>query len=252
MVKDLVAKLADTVDKERLNLRTARLIQNGIRGVVQEAYNLELISAETLMRIKSIKHISGDLEETGRALSFAELQALIDTCRDENSIRGVRDKAIIAICYGCGLRREELASLPYKSYKKGIRKIQVTGKGRKQRSIRIPPNTCAHLEEWLDLRGRDDGPMWHSITKDNRIQRKEGISTQSIYDLLGKRAQQAAIASCTPHDLRRTFVTVVLEMTDLSTAQHMARHANPATTVIYDKSKDKKADNTADALPVPL
>lgn len=254
MVRHLVDELAEAVDAGTVNLRTARLLQNGLRGVSREAFNLELMPADTLMRIMHIRLISGSLEESGRALPFEELQALIDLCKAENSVLGVRDKAIIALGYGCGLRRGELAAARFEDYKAGKRALQVMGKGRKQNTIPVPPNTAAHLEEWLDLRGYDTGPLWFAVTPDNRIARDEqtGLTDQAIYEMLLRRARQARIESCTPHDLRRTYVTTIIGMTDLATAQHMARHANLGTTALYDKAKEKKGRDTSTRLPVPL
>jgi site-specific recombinase XerD len=71
------------------------------------------------------------------------------------------------------------------------------------------------------------------------------MSSQSIYDLVGKRAREAQIENCRPHDLRRTFVTRLLESgVDIHTVSQLAGHSDIQTTARYDlrdQSEQRKA-----------
>ncbi len=61
------------------------------------------------------------------------------------------------------------------------------------------------------------------------------MSSQSVYDLVGKRAREAKIENCRPHDLRRTFVTRLLESgVDIHTVSQLAGHSDIQTTARYD------------------
>jgi integrase/recombinase XerD len=67
------------------------------------------------------------------------------------------------------------------------------------------------------------------------------MNSQGIYDLLKKRSEQAGIENCSPHDLRRTFVTRLLESgIDINTVRQLAGHTDIQTTARYDL-RDVKA-----------
>jgi integrase len=76
---------------------------------------------------------------------------------------------------------------------------------------------------------------------------------QSIYDMLARRAKQAGIENFSPHDLRRTFITDILEAgADLSTAAKLAGHKSPQTTMRYDKRDNKVKMQAVSLLHIPF
>ena len=81
------------------------------------AWRLEQMTAEEYERIRSINAVSGSRLPAGRALERDEVAALLDACAKDDSPAGARDAAIIALIFGGGLRRSEVASLKVEDFK---------------------------------------------------------------------------------------------------------------------------------------
>ena len=74
---------------------------------------------------------------------------------------------------------------------------------------------------------------------------QDGLTAQTVYDVLARRADQAGVKKFSPHDLRRTFAGDLLDAgADLATVQKLMGHANANTTAAYDR-RDAKAKKAA-------
>ena len=81
---------------------------------------------------------------------------------------------------------------------------------------------------------------------------QDGLTAQSVYDILSKRADQAGVKKFSPHDLRRTFAGDLLDAgADLATVQKLMGHANANTTAAYDRRDAKSKRAAVDKLHVP-
>ncbi len=111
---------------------------------------------------------------------------------------------------------------------------------------------CANaLRDWLLVRGTAPGPLFSKISKAGKIA-THCMSDQAILYILKKRANEAAVAAFSPHDLRRSFVSDLLDAgADIVTAQKLAGHANVATTARYDRRGEATKRKAAQLLHVP-
>ncbi len=245
-VYDLVANLY----RQEKTPNTINTYLSAIKGVAREAFKLKLISADDYQHIQLINRARGSRVETGRALSVDELNQIIDHCFAQDGPIAMRDACLVALVYGAGLRRHEAAALPLSSYRKKTGEIKVLGKGNKERTNPINNRVVDIIETWLDERGRHHGPMFVRIRKGGKIT-KDPISGQSVYDIIVRRYKEAGLTSMTPHDLRRTFATLLLENgEDLGTVQGLMGHASIDTTKRYDKRGEKAKVKAAKALPL--
>jgi integrase/recombinase XerD len=258
---------------ERYAVRTANKMLSALRGVLKEAWRLELMSAEEYQRAADVQNIRGTTEPRGRALGADELQALLAACDTDDSVAGRRDAALIAVGYGAGLRVAELVGLDLRDVQAGGRLSVRAGKGRKAASAFLSAAASARLAAWVELRGPAPGPLFVPLSKAGRLLNATQVrrrtpapappaadslarlSTRGTAKILNLRRIAAGLEPLTPHDLRRSMITHLLERTqDLALAQRRARHASPQTTALYDRRQeesDRRAIEVLDASFVP-
>jgi len=221
----------------------------GLKGVAREAWRQKIITAEHYQHIQSIRRAKGSRASKGRALSSLELNTLIDYCLRLKTALGDRDAALVGLIYGAGLRRQECADLHLSHININKRTVKISGKGNKERINDLPDKTIYLLNHYLRARGTASGALFYRGLKSGELI-SEGISSQAVYDILSRRQTNAGIEHMTPHDLRRTYATNLLEMNqDVFTVQVLMGHADIATTRMYDKRDRTTQKNAVQTLP---
>ncbi|MBJ8891097.1 MULTISPECIES: tyrosine recombinase XerC [Citrobacter] len=150
---------------------------------------------------------------------------------DLNDPLAVRDRAMLEVMYGAGLRLSELVGLDIKHLDLDTGEVWVMGKGSKERRLPIGRNAVAWIEHWLDLRGLfgcdDDALFLSKLGK-----RISARNVQKRFAEWGIR--QGLNSHVHPHKLRHSFATHMLESSgDLRGVQELLGHANLSTTQIY-------------------
>lgn len=173
-------------------------------------------------------------------LSYREICSMIDSI-DLSQDFGHRNKAIIEVLYGCGLRVSELISLKISDIFVDDEFIRVIGKGNKERLVPISSHTIKTVFLYIN------GERKHQNT--NRKQsdivfiskRGSALSRQMIFILLNKIAENAGLKKkIGPHTIRHSFATHLLEGgADLRAVQQMLGHSNIKTTEIYTHISDQ-------------
>jgi site-specific recombinase XerD len=240
------AQLAD-----RYSPATANKMLSALRGVLKMAWRLGLMSAEDYARAADLPAVRGSSLPAGRELQSDELIALLTACATDPSPAGVRDAAIISLLYTTGLRRDEIVRLDLADYDVTTERLVVRGKGGKQRTSYVLGGAAQALADWQRLRGQDAGPLFWPILYTGKL-RPRRLTAQAIYNLLGKRGKQGGLEHFSPHDLRRTFVSDLLDAgADIATVAKLAGHANVATTARYDRRPEAAKKKAAGLLQVP-
>lgn len=237
---------------ERRAPATANKLLAAVRGVLLAAWRSNAIDTDTYHRtIDAAKSVKGSRLPAGRALTPDEVQRLFAACND-GTHSGLRDAAALALMLGCGLRRSETVAIDMADLDLPNAETEVLGKGNKERTAYPPSGTLHAVTAWVAARGDVDGPMLCPVLVSGRIIAGRGISTTAIAQRLEKRCFSAGVARCTPHDLRRTFVSGSLDAgLDLAVVQRLAGHASPATTAIYDRRGERAARQAVAKLIVP-
>lgn len=245
------SKLADTYKPATANRMLA-----AFRGVMNAARMLGLIGADewqaiTAPKIGALKTVTGETLPAGRALSSGEIAALIADCQQDPTAAGARDAAVIALAYGCGLRRAEIVGLDLADYDPNTNSLKFTGKRNKQRTAHITGGALAALKDWLLLRGDNAGPLFFAVNKGGKIGAAR-MTTQAIYNLLVKRGDNAGLDHFSPHDMRHTFISDLLDAgADIVTVAKMAGHSNVETTARYDRRPEQAKAKAAGLLHIP-
>jgi integrase len=237
---------------ERHTPKGANKHLSALKGTLKEAWRLGLVPADDYARAVDLPQVRGSTLPAGRALSDGEIRSLFAACaRDENPA-GARDAALFGILIGGGLRREEAAGLELADYDAEEAGLVVrAGKGRKDRRVFLPAGAVEALQAWLAVRGAEPGPLFHPIRRTGAIQRRR-LSAQAILYTCVKRGREAGVAHFSPHDMRRTLVSSMLDAgVDLSVVQQVAGHSNPATTARYDRRPEGVKKKAAGMLAIP-
>lgn len=132
-----VAKVRAALLDDGYAVSSVNMALSALRGLAQTAFNLNCMNSEALVRIRSVKRVSGDIQRKGRALDKQEIRALIKAAKQHlQPVRRYRDAAIVLTLCGTGLRAGELVKLERRDYDNGILTVR-QGKGRKYREIHV-------------------------------------------------------------------------------------------------------------------
>jgi integrase/recombinase XerD len=186
-----------------------------------------------------------------RTLRPDETEALLDaTDTATDTPLGLRDRAMLEVLYGAGLRVSELVGLPLSGLDSRSGLLRVTGKGEKERVVPLGETALSAVARYLE-QSRD--LLLGSRTDDTHalfLTRRGGPMTrQNFFALLRKLAVRAGIPSdrVSPHVLRHAFATDLLDGgADLRSIQAMLGHADLSTTQIYTHVSRKRLRETVD------
>lgn len=231
---------------------TNNRILSALRGTLRAAWQLGLMSAEELARAVDIKNVTGQTLPAGRGLAAGEISGLLAVCGADHGPAGARDAAIIAILYSCGLRRDELVNISLADYNPAAGELRVlVAKRGKERMVPIVNGAADCLADWLAVRGNEPGALFPAITKSGRIGSGR-VTAQAVYNMLARRAAKAGIKRFSPHDLRRSFVSDLLDAgADIATVAKLAGHSSVNTTARYDRRPDEAKRAAVKLLHVP-
>ena len=220
---------------EKHSTATANRMLCALRRVLKEAFRLGLMSADDYGHAADIKNVRGDSPLRGRVLKTSEIAALLQNCKNDGDLIGVRDAALIAVLSGSGLRRSEMVALNLGDFDPENSSLLVRkGKGGKSRTVYLPLGAVSALDAWLAVRGDAPGALISPVFRGGRVEIRR-ITDQAVMVILRKRAKSAGVASFSPHDFRRTFITNLLSAgVDVLTVSRLAGHSDPATTQKYD------------------
>lgn len=167
------------------------------------------------------------------------------SAQDEgNSLKDLRDKAILELLFSTGLRVSELCSLT-RDIDLTTDELSIRGKGSKVRVVFISDYAKKVLKEYLAKRKDMDEALFVQTSKNGKSQEKRGkslgLTRRSVERIVKQRAIKAGISKrVTPHTMRHMFATDLLSNgADLRSVQALLGHANIGTTQIYTHVTDK-------------
>ena len=165
-------------------------------------------------------------------LSVQEVEDIINSI-DRTDWIGLRDKAILEVLYGCGLRVSEAVNLRISGLYLDEGFVRIIGKGNKERLIPLGDMACSAVRAYLDVRPQPGDSDSDDLLFLNRF--GKSFSRVSMFKLIKKQALMAGInKEISPHTFRHSFATHLVENgADLRVVQEMLGHESITTTEIY-------------------
>lgn len=238
-----------------------------IRGVTHSCWQLGLVDTDTRERIKdALKGIKASSDRlAGRYVEWSERALLFETVsRDESRPRGARDAAVLALLC-VGLRRSEVAGLNMSDFTADGGELVVRGKGNKTRTVFVDNGALEALIGWLEVRGDSRGALLLPVTRDgtktihfkrarNADRRTPArLDVSTIHAIVQRVVEAAGVPKLTPHDLRRTVTSDLLDQQrDVVAVQQHLGHSSPAVTSRYDRRGERRQRATGSAIKVPF
>jgi site-specific recombinase XerD len=249
-----VQAIRTTLQESGLKAATVNKALAAIRGTMHAAWQMGQVDAEHYARVKAVKTVTGTTLPAGRAVNPGELMAIMRACQDDKTPAGPRDAAIIALLYAGGMRRAEVAALTLGDLTEadGVYTIRVLGKRNKERLVYLDNGGALALGAWLAQRGGDPGALFYAARRGGHLLMGHSMTAQAIHDVVTKRASGAGVVKTSPHDLRRSFVSDLLDAgVDIATVAGMAGHESVETTARYDRRGEASKKKAARSLHVP-
>jgi site-specific recombinase XerD len=179
---------------------------SAIRKLAGEAADNGLLDPQIAGGIRAVRGARQEGRRTGNWLTREQAQIWLGA-PDLRTLKGQRDRALLAVLIGCGLRRAEAASLAFKHIQQRDGRwvfVDLIGKRDKIRSVPIPNWTKAAIDAWAKAAGVADKMVFRAVNKGDRMV-GQGITPQAIRNIVAEYARKLKNTGVAPHDLRRTF-----------------------------------------------
>ncbi len=160
-------------------------------------------------------------------ISVADVSAILDSVPSRGKY-ALRDKAILELLYGTGVRVSELIGINIEDVDIGRLYVKVKGKGKKERLVPLGKVALLAVKNYLNLLKRKNGPLF--INKN-----ETRLTDRSVRRIIKKYCLKSGIGKIiSPHTLRHSFATHLLDRgADLRSVQELLGHSNLSTTQIY-------------------
>ena len=198
-------RLARGTGGPRLGAVSINVRITAVRKLAVEAADNGLLAPELANGITRVKGVKSKGVRLGNWLTVKQAQALLNT-PDIRTKKGLRDRAILAVLLGCGLRRSEVAALTFAHVQQRDGRwciVDLLGKHGRVRTVPMPTWVKVAIDAWtLDGR-RDRGQRFRPVNRADNC-KATALSEKVVWQLLQPYAEAAGLGGIAPHDLRRS------------------------------------------------
>jgi integrase len=236
-----------------------------LRGVLAECVDMGLMDGKVLDAIKRVPMFTVPKHgaRPGRHVELDEVRRLVASIAKDERPVGRRDAAIVAVLFGSGLRRAEVAALTVDDLGEGKLTVRC-GKGGKSRVVPLPEWVSAAVARWLDVYRPSEGslPLFISYRGCTWAHGGQHMRPTSLRDILDARLEaagfdmksdQGAGSRFRCHDARRTYIGQNIdEGTPITTVAELVGHSDVRTTQLYDRAAGRRMVDAVAKLPDPF
>jgi site-specific recombinase XerD len=206
-----------------------------VRKLAVEAADNGLLAPELAAGIARIKGAKSKGVRVGNWLSLRQAQALLNA-PDASTKKGLRDRAMLAILLGCGLRRSEVAALTLKHIQQRDNRwciVDLVGKHGRVRTIPMPTWVKVAIGAWTSAAAIAEGHVLRPVNRGDQVQ-GERMTEKVVWQVLRPYATAAGVSGIAPHDLRRSCAKMCRAAGgELEQIQLLLGHASVQTTERY-------------------
>jgi integrase len=230
---------------QTINLRLA-----AVRRLVYEASDCGLLSPDLAAGIRRVKGARRLGVRIGNWLTAEEGRRMIGSF-GSSALKQRRNRAMIAVLIGCGLRRAEAAALKFEDVQ--LREehwviADLNGKGGDIRTVPMPNWVKTAIDEWAIVAGINSCPLFRAIDKAGRVW-GNGFTPKVIWSIVKERAANCGLVGLAPHDLRRTCARLCHQAGgELEQIQFLLGHVSIETTERYLGCKQRFQNAVNDAI----
>ena len=229
------------VTRYRMHLESRGLAANtinqqlaAVRRLAYEAADAGLLSPELAAGISRVKGVKQLGFRTGNWLNADQCSEVLRSAFG-TSLRAKRDYAMLAMLFGCGLRRSELVGLEMDEVQ--MRQghwavVDLIGKGGHIRTVPIPVWVKTALDDWTAAAGIKEGKIFRAVSRDKVW--GDGISQNVVWYVVKGCCERVGLQHIAPHDLRRTCAKLChTNGGEIEQIQFLLGHASVQTTERY-------------------
>jgi site-specific recombinase XerD len=206
-----------------------------VRKLAVEAADNGLLAPELAAGITRVKGAKSVGVRTGNWLSVQQAQRLLNA-PDVTTKKGLRDRAMLAILLGCGLRRSEVAALTLRHIQQRDNRwciVDLVGKHGRVRTIPMPTWVKVAIDTWTGPAGITEGHVLRPVMRGDQV-KGERLTEKVVWQLLPPYAIAAGVPGIAPHDLRRSCAKMCRAAGgELEQIQLLLGHASVQTTERY-------------------
>jgi site-specific recombinase XerD len=199
--------------------------------------------------VKGLKKLGVRL---GNWLSATDARALWQS-PDAETLKGKRDRAIIAVLLGCGLRRRELADLSFDHLQRREDRwaiVDLVGKGGHVRTVPVPYWVKQFLDDWFTAAQISTGKLFRCVCRSGKVW-GDGMTEKVVWHVVKVYAKKLAIPKVAPHDLRRSCARFCHAAGgELEQIQFLLGHVSVQTTERYLGCKQRFREAVNDRLGI--
>ncbi len=227
---------------------------SAIRKLAAEAADNGLLAPELAAGIARVKSAKSVGVRAGNWLSLKQAQALL-CAPDIDTTKGLRDRAILAVLLGCGLRRSEVAALTFAHVQQRDGRwciVDLVGKHGRIRTIPMPSWVKIAIDAWASTAGLVGGPVFRPVNRGDRVSGYR-LSEKVVWQVIRPYAEVTGVPGIAPHDCRRTCAKLCRAAGgELEQIQLLLGHASVQTTERYLGTKQDLVNAPNDAIRLRL
>jgi len=239
-----------SLEERRLGSSSIIVRMSAIRKLAAEAADNGLLAPELAQGISRVKSVKSTGIRVGNWLSQRQAQALL-SAPDATTVTGLRDRAIIAVLLGCGLRRSEVAALTFAHVQQRDGRwciVDLVGKHRRVRTAPMPAWVKVAIDTWTSVSGVAAGQVFRPVNRSGAVT-GERLGEKVVWQMLKGYAAEVGVPGIAPHDLRRTCAKLCRAAGgELEQIQLLLGHASVQTTERYLGTKQDLVHAPNDAI----